>query len=124
MQYVTGHGSGNGRDGKLPADIDWASIADPAVTTVVYMPTQTLPDLVTRAVEAGLDPETPAVAVERATRPDERVIAATIADLPARLAAEPRSGPLVVMIGWVFAEYIEAAAMQDRSAAATLSAAR
>jgi len=79
VQYLTGHG----RDGKLPADIDWASVADPAVTTVVYMPSKTLPELVANAVQAGLDPATPAVAVERATRADERVIAATIADLPA-----------------------------------------
>ena len=45
VQYLTGHG----RDGKLPADIDWASVADPAVTTVVYMPTKTLPDLVVQS---------------------------------------------------------------------------
>jgi uroporphyrin-III C-methyltransferase/precorrin-2 dehydrogenase/sirohydrochlorin ferrochelatase len=111
VQYITGHAaSNNGRDGKLPADIDWASLADPAVTTVVYMPTKTLPELVSRAVQAGLDPQTPAVAVERATRPDERVIAATISELPARLAAEPALGPVVVMFGRVFAEYVEAAA--------------
>ncbi len=106
VQYITGHG----RDGKLPADIDWASVADPAVTTVVYMPTKTLPELVANAVQAGLDPATPAVAVERATRADERVIAATIADLPARLAAEASSGPVVVMIGRAFADYVAAAA--------------
>jgi uroporphyrin-III C-methyltransferase/precorrin-2 dehydrogenase/sirohydrochlorin ferrochelatase len=104
VQYITGHG----RDGKLPADIDWASLADPAVTTVIYMPTKTLPELVARAVQGGLDPQTPAVAVERATRPEERVVAATIADLPARLAAEPPTGPVVVMIGRVFAEYVAA----------------
>jgi uroporphyrin-III C-methyltransferase/precorrin-2 dehydrogenase/sirohydrochlorin ferrochelatase len=105
VQYVTGHG----RDGKLPADIDWNSLADPAVTTVIYMPAKTLPELVAMARNAGLDPATPAVAVERATRADERVIAATIAELPARLAAEPPSGPVVVMIGLVFADYVEAA---------------
>ena len=106
VQYITGHG----RDGKLPADIDWASVADPAVTTVVYMPTKTLPELVANAVQAGLDPATPAVAVERATRADERVIAATIADLPARLAAEASTGPVVVMIGRALADYVAAAA--------------
>jgi uroporphyrin-III C-methyltransferase / precorrin-2 dehydrogenase / sirohydrochlorin ferrochelatase len=105
VQYITGHG----RDGKLPADIDWPSIADPAATTVVYMPTKTLAELVARAREAGLDAATPAIAVERATRPDERIIAATIADLPARLAAAPPSGPVVVLIGRVFAAYVAAA---------------
>jgi uroporphyrin-III C-methyltransferase/precorrin-2 dehydrogenase/sirohydrochlorin ferrochelatase len=106
VQYLTGHG----RDGKLPADIDWASLADPAVTTVVYMPSKTLPELVANAVQAGLDPATPAVAVERATRADERVIAATTADLPGRLAAEALSGPVIVMIGRAFADYVAAAA--------------
>jgi uroporphyrin-III C-methyltransferase/precorrin-2 dehydrogenase/sirohydrochlorin ferrochelatase len=110
VQYLTGHAAGNGRDGKLPADIDWASVADPAVTTVVYMPGKTLPELVANAVQAGLDPATPAVAVERATRADERVIAATIADLPARLAAEALSGPVIVMIGSALADYVAAAA--------------
>src|SRR5208282_3653247 len=85
LQYITGHAAGsNGHDGKLPSDIDWKSLADPAVTTVVYMPTRTLPELVATAVQCGLDPATPAVAIERATRADERVIAATIAELPAR----------------------------------------
>src|ERR1700722_7210761 len=105
VQYLTGHG----RDGKPPADIAWASVADPAVTTVVYMPTKTLPELVANAMKAGLDPTTPAVAVERATRADERVIAATIADLPARLAAEAPSGPVIVMIGRALADYVAAA---------------
>ncbi|MFZ3361136.1 MAG: uroporphyrinogen-III C-methyltransferase, partial [Xanthobacteraceae bacterium] len=109
VQYVTGHG----HDGNLPTDIDWKSLADPAVTTVVYMPTKTLPELVTRAVAAGLDAATPAVAVERATRADERVIATTIAELPARLAAEPPAGPIVVLIGRVFAEYLDTALNRD-----------
>jgi uroporphyrin-III C-methyltransferase / precorrin-2 dehydrogenase / sirohydrochlorin ferrochelatase len=123
VQYITGHAAvGNSRDGKLPDDIDWASLADPTVTTVVYMPTKTLPELVASALQAGLDPTTPAVAVEHATRPDERCISSTIADLPARLAADPPSGPVVVMIGRVFAEYVEAAATEQAPAA--LSAAQ
>jgi uroporphyrin-III C-methyltransferase / precorrin-2 dehydrogenase / sirohydrochlorin ferrochelatase len=113
VQFITGHG----RDGKLPPDIDWTSIADPAATTVVYMPAKTLPDLVANALAAGLDATTPAVAIERATRADERVTATTIADLPSRLAAEPPTGPVVVMIGHTFAEYVSGSASADISAA-------
>ena len=98
VQYITGHGRG----GVLPADIDWTSLADPAATTIVYMPTKTLPNLVEAALKTGLEPKTPAIAVVSATRADERVIAATIADLPRRLAAERLAGPVVVMIGRVF----------------------
>jgi uroporphyrin-III C-methyltransferase/precorrin-2 dehydrogenase/sirohydrochlorin ferrochelatase len=105
VQYITGHG----QNGRLPDDIDWSSIADPTATTVVYMPSRTLPALVARACNAGLDPQTPAVAVERATRADERVIAATLAELPERLVAALPSGPVVVLIGRVFGEFVAAA---------------
>src|SRR5258706_8657298 len=38
LQYVTRHAE----DGHLPADFDWPSLADPAATTVVYMPITTI----------------------------------------------------------------------------------
>src|SRR5690242_13248399 len=42
VQFVTGHSRG----GALPDDVDWTAVADPAVTTVVYMPAKTLRALV------------------------------------------------------------------------------
>ncbi|HTQ83079.1 MAG TPA: siroheme synthase CysG, partial [Pseudolabrys sp.] len=63
LQYITGHA----RDGKLPQDIDWHSLADPSTTTAVYMPAKTLAALIAKAIEQGLDPQTPALAVARAT---------------------------------------------------------
>jgi uroporphyrin-III C-methyltransferase/precorrin-2 dehydrogenase/sirohydrochlorin ferrochelatase len=99
LQYVTGHGA----DGKLPRDIDWKSIADPTATTVVYMPARTLAELAGVGIANGLDPETPAVAIVKATRPGEAVVAASIRDLPGRLGELP-PGPVLVMIGKVFAE--------------------
>jgi uroporphyrin-III C-methyltransferase/precorrin-2 dehydrogenase/sirohydrochlorin ferrochelatase len=98
VQYVTGHGT----DGRLPADIDWPSIADPGATTVVYMPVKTHAAFAKAAIGAGLDGATPAVAVINATRPHETVITGTIADLPDRLAAAGTAGPAVVLIGRVF----------------------
>jgi uroporphyrin-III C-methyltransferase/precorrin-2 dehydrogenase/sirohydrochlorin ferrochelatase len=106
LQYITGHGA----NGSLPADIDWVSLADPAATTVVYMPIRTLAQLVERAVLAGLDPATPAVAVARATQMDQQVLASAIAELPARLASGPLGGPVTVMIGRVFAAHAAAGA--------------
>jgi uroporphyrin-III C-methyltransferase / precorrin-2 dehydrogenase / sirohydrochlorin ferrochelatase len=98
IQYVTGHGA----DGRLPADIDWPSIADSGATTVVYMPVKTQAAFAEAAIAAGLESTTPAVAVFNATRPHETVISGTIADLPDRLAAAAVVGPAVVMIGRVF----------------------
>ncbi len=99
LQYITGHA----RNGQLPDDIDWKSLVDPSATTAVYMPAKTLEALVTRALAEGLDPATPAVAISRATRPDQRSVTATIAALPAQLQAAALPGPLLVMIGGVCA---------------------
>jgi uroporphyrin-III C-methyltransferase/precorrin-2 dehydrogenase/sirohydrochlorin ferrochelatase len=97
LQYITGHAS----NGKLPVDIDWASLADPVVTTAVYMPVKTLSALASRAIAEGLDPHTPAFAISRATRPDQEVITATISELPERVVAANLAGPVLVMIGRV-----------------------
>ena len=118
LQYVTGHAE----DGKLPSDIDWSSLRDAAATTVVYMPARTFAELSRRAIAAGLPVSTPAVAVVRATRADERVIAGTIADLPARLAADAPDGPMLILIGRVLADLL--AARDGRRHARTRDAAR
>ncbi len=99
LQYVTGHA----RNGELPDDMDWASLADPTATTAIYMPVGTLQALAARAIAAGLDPATPAVAIARATRPDQQVIAGTIGDLPVRLAQMTLGRPVLVMLGRVLA---------------------
>jgi len=98
LQYVTGHA----KNGKLPQDLDWRSLADPAATTAIYMPTKTLAALVGRATAEGLDPQTPALAIARATRPDQQVIAAPISELPAQIAKTNLPGPVLVMLGQVF----------------------
>jgi uroporphyrin-III C-methyltransferase/precorrin-2 dehydrogenase/sirohydrochlorin ferrochelatase len=101
IQYVTGHAS----DGALPDDLDWRSIADPSATTAIYMPTRTFAALSEKALAHGLDPQTPVVAVSRATRPDERVLVGTLGDMAARLADESPQGPLLVLIGRVLEGY-------------------
>ena len=85
-------------------DIDWQSLADPATTTAIYMPVRTLAALVDKATAEGLDPQTPALAIARATRPDQAVVAAPIGELPARLAQADLPGPVLVMLGRVFGD--------------------
>ena len=98
VQFVTGHG----KNGALPDDIAWQSVTDPQTTTAIYMPVATLPEFIRNAVAAGLDETTPAVAIANATRPNETCVAAAIGELPRRLAQTPQSGPVLVMLGWVF----------------------
>ena len=99
LQYVTGHGA----DGRLPADIDWRSLADPVATTVVYMPKRTIAELAARAIAHGLAADTPAVAVAAATRPDEAIVTGTIArHRRASSATLAHAGPVLVFVGRVF----------------------
>jgi uroporphyrin-III C-methyltransferase/precorrin-2 dehydrogenase/sirohydrochlorin ferrochelatase len=95
LQYVTGHA----RSGKLPDDIDWRALADPATTTAIYMPVKTLDALVAKATAEGLDPTTPSIAISRATRADQQVVSAPIAELSAKIAKAELPGPVLVMLG-------------------------
>jgi uroporphyrin-III C-methyltransferase/precorrin-2 dehydrogenase/sirohydrochlorin ferrochelatase len=63
------------------------------------MPTRTLAALAEKAIAEGLDPRTPALAISRATRPDQAVVTASIAELPEQLAQAALPGPVLVMIG-------------------------
>jgi uroporphyrin-III C-methyltransferase / precorrin-2 dehydrogenase / sirohydrochlorin ferrochelatase len=95
LQFITGHS----RDGRLPGNLDWQALADPDATTVVYMANRTLAELRDRLTSHGLPATTPAIAVIRATRPDEHIVRSTIDSLPGDLAQAAISGPCLVLIG-------------------------
>ena len=99
VQFITAHG----RDGHLPRDLDWAALADPRATSVVYMGVKTLAELSARLIAHGLPGDTPACMVERASWPDERVVRSTIALLPDVLAALRPQGPCLILIGLALA---------------------
>ena len=63
------------------------------------MPMRALAVLVEKATAEGLDPRTPALAIARATRPDQAVVSAPVVELPQRLAQAALPGPALVMIG-------------------------
>jgi uroporphyrin-III C-methyltransferase/precorrin-2 dehydrogenase/sirohydrochlorin ferrochelatase len=115
LQIITAHD----RRGHLPSDIDWASVADSAATTVVYMPKRTLRELTEAAISHGLDPKTPAIAVANATRSDEQVFLSTVGEIAAELSAAHPDGPVLVMIG----EALRHATAADAEQASTLASA-
>jgi uroporphyrin-III C-methyltransferase/precorrin-2 dehydrogenase/sirohydrochlorin ferrochelatase len=107
VQFVTGHGA----DGKLPADIDWISVADRKVTTVLYMPRKTLGEFVRKALAKGLDPATPAIAVASTTLPDEAHVAGAVTEIDELAAGLPVGAPVTVIIGWVGRRHVSTAAI-------------
>jgi uroporphyrin-III C-methyltransferase / precorrin-2 dehydrogenase / sirohydrochlorin ferrochelatase len=95
VQFVTAHAD----NGALPDNIDWGSIADPVATTAVYMPGRTIEAFAARAIAAGLDPGTPAIAVTALGRAGERIVKARLGDIAHRLTQETPPTPLLVLIG-------------------------
>jgi uroporphyrin-III C-methyltransferase/precorrin-2 dehydrogenase/sirohydrochlorin ferrochelatase len=63
------------------------------------MPVKTLEALVAKAIAQGLDPQTPSLAISRATRPDQQVVSAPISELAVRIAEADLPGPVLVMLG-------------------------
>jgi uroporphyrin-III C-methyltransferase/precorrin-2 dehydrogenase/sirohydrochlorin ferrochelatase len=95
LQFITAHD----RRGHLPQDIDWSAVADPGATTIIYMPKRTLAELTSVALLHGLDPNTPAIAVANASRPDEQALISTVGAIAAELEAAHPDGPVLVMVG-------------------------
>ncbi|EKM98405.1 MULTISPECIES: uroporphyrinogen-III C-methyltransferase [unclassified Acidocella] len=94
VHFVAGHTA----EGDIPAH-DFAGLAQRGGTLALYMGAQTLGGFAAHLLEAGLDPATPALAFENVSRPDERVLAASIGTLPARLRAQAGEGPVLILIG-------------------------
>lgn len=92
LTFVTGHAAA----GQEP-QLDWASLARPNQTVVVYMGVSTAAGISARLVDAGRAPSTPALVVENASRADERRIVTTLGELPQ--AAAGLAGPALLVVG-------------------------
>jgi uroporphyrin-III C-methyltransferase len=95
VQMVTGHDV----DGKLPEDIDIAALADPGATTCVFMGKATFAALADKLIARGLSGDTPTVVVESLGSPATAVMAGTLKEIAARLAAAKPQGPCMILYG-------------------------
>jgi len=95
VQFVTGHD----RSGHLPADLDFAGLADPDSTLVVYMARRTAARFAERLLAHGLAAATPVVAMSDVSRPQMAVATLTLADLAANGIELPETRPVIVLIG-------------------------
>ena len=95
LQFVTGADV----TGDLPADINWAAIADPRATTVVFMGQRSFPRLVEGLLAHGLSADTPALLAIAVGHPDQRLQRSTITALAAQLAGATVSQPGLILYG-------------------------
>ena len=83
-------------DGSEP---DYYALAATGGTLVLFMGLARLPALAAGLIAAGLPAETPAAVVSRGTLPEQEVVTAKLAELPAVAADLP--GPALVVVGEV-----------------------
>lgn len=95
VQFVTGADVTGG----LPEGLNWAALADPQATTVVYMGKRTFADLVAGLRAHGLPDTTPALLAEAVSTPEQRLLRGTLASLVAHLADGPGKQPGLILYG-------------------------
>lgn len=96
VRLVTGHMQSD-RD----LDLDWAKLADPACTLVVYMGVGSVGRMADGLMGAGLDPHTPVAVIERGTTGTQRNLYGTLHTIEADIQAWKVQPPALIMIGKV-----------------------
>jgi uroporphyrin-III C-methyltransferase/precorrin-2 dehydrogenase/sirohydrochlorin ferrochelatase/uroporphyrin-III C-methyltransferase len=98
VRLVTGHFKND-----EPIDLDWRSLADPDCTLVVYMGRSNLQRICNRLVAEGLDPATPAVAVQDGTTGQQRRVFGDLLTLGDSVRSVKLQSPMLIIIGRVVA---------------------
>jgi len=81
------------------AALDWELLARAEATLVFYMPMQGLDSITTALTAMGRDHREPALVVERAGTPDERVVAGRLGDIAARCREACVGAPALLLVG-------------------------
>ena len=96
VRYLTGHCRAG-----AALDFDWEGLSDPNTTLVIYMGLANIREITAQLMAHGLDPETPAMAVASATRPDQTQLVSTLGRLAAQARAADLNSPVLFIIGEV-----------------------
>jgi uroporphyrin-III C-methyltransferase/precorrin-2 dehydrogenase/sirohydrochlorin ferrochelatase len=97
VRFVTAH-CGDSLD-----TLDWRALAQERQTVALYMGVAGLGRIRDRLVEHGRSPHTPVAIVENGSRPEQRVVLATLDELEAAGRAAQVKSPALVIVGEVAA---------------------
>jgi len=94
--FTTGH-----LQNDQTVDLDWAALARPNQTVVIYMGLGTLPIISKALVIHGLSPATPVALIERATTPLQRCFTTSVGEMSEVAKKNSLISPTLVVIGEV-----------------------
>jgi uroporphyrin-III C-methyltransferase/precorrin-2 dehydrogenase/sirohydrochlorin ferrochelatase len=99
VTFLSGHEAG----GEEPSfkHLDLAALSGGKNTLLVYMGVSTAGAIAKKLLEAGFSPSLPVIAVENASRDDERRVLATVADLAANPERLGLKSPAILIFGEV-----------------------
>jgi uroporphyrin-III C-methyltransferase/precorrin-2 dehydrogenase/sirohydrochlorin ferrochelatase len=103
---------GDGADG-----LDWRSLAASGQTVVFYMGISQLPRIVGHLLSHGAPRSRPAAIIERATLPDQRVVAGTLDDISMRAQQAGIEAPALLLLGEIAARAAGAKLPMDTTGA-------
>ncbi len=81
------------------SDQNWAGLAGPGRTLVIYMGVATAEDISDKLMADGLSPDTPVVVLENGTLPEQRALRTLLADLGDMVHREEVRSPAVIVVG-------------------------
>lgn len=100
VRFVTGHA----RNGKLPANLDWHALSDPATTHIYYMAGRTAAEIAQQLIAHGMSPRTPAVVAFDVSRPGESIRRLDVGALATAINPHQLRSPVIIGVGQAFAE--------------------
>ncbi len=95
--------TGSDRAGKEWSPEAWRKLATATDTICVLMGMRRLEEIVHAILEGGRAAHTPAAVIQWGTRPEQRVITATLAELPERARNAGLKNPAIIVVGDVVA---------------------
>jgi uroporphyrinogen III methyltransferase/synthase len=94
VTLVTGHEADSGSTG-----IQWSALAQLDGTIVFLMGFANLPAIVRNLTANGMPPERGCAVISKATRPGQRTITGTLADIESRIAGAGLETPALIVVG-------------------------
>jgi uroporphyrin-III C-methyltransferase/precorrin-2 dehydrogenase/sirohydrochlorin ferrochelatase len=89
------------REGQLPDEQEWQRMANGPETLILFMGRAVMKLACERLIHYGRDGHTPAALIINGTRPNQKVVTATLETLPGLAEHVEQSGPGLIIVGKV-----------------------